>query len=345
MSDTIIYGREPDDLFGLASFQTLSNAYRSCPSAVKNQTIKDVARAFVGNLDRPYRLATFLPMMCFRTMLRANWECNARFSVLGKLDSDPAPEEKRAELFSALQKQFRDFADFQSRDPDRFRSLMANEYWQIGVNALNELIVAPDEANPVRDAVEVIIASVLLGSWTAFEALAADLWVAALNERPRLGIVALGADKSSTDSDEQREQKAKVKFILPAGLLRDLKYDLKSHMGTVLREKWDFGRRSEAKDAYLKTFREKAEKERLTSILDDQKLIWMAAIRNSIVHDGAVADRQFVSQMERHPTLSAVKEHHAIPLRGPLVREFIDIASQRGIELIEFVDGWLAVNE
>jgi hypothetical protein len=332
----------PDDL-GIDSFHTLSNTYRLCPDSVRTPSIVTIARAFASNLDRPFQLATSLPIICFRSALRETWQSKARFSVFGNLDTEPTSEVQRAALLDALKTISSKWFESHAGTPAQSQELL-NEAWPYGLWLLNEMATAEVQPNPIRNSITAILSSVLLGSWTAFEVLAGDLWVAALNDRPRLGFAALDADKSDSDSDEEKERKDKVKFTLPVKLLRKYKYDLKTRMGSVLRKKWDFARRVEAKEAYLKTFRKPSDKHVLESIFDDQKLIWMAAIRNSIVHDGAIADHEFTCQIKRHPQLRTVKEGESIPLRGSLVREFIDAASQRGLELIKFVDDWLVNN-
>ena len=79
----------------------------------------------------------------------------------------------------------------------------------------------------------------LVGSWTAFESLVADLWVTCLNLRPRLGVVALDAEASPEDDEATRNRKQKTKYSFPVRLLLKWNFDLSDRMGTLLQGKWD----------------------------------------------------------------------------------------------------------
>src|SRR5262249_11862997 len=135
------------------------------------------------------------------------------------------------------------------------------------------------------------MSAMIIGSWTAFETLAGDLWEDCLNARPRLGIVALGAEPDSKDDEAKLEQKKRIKYNLPVWLLREFGYDLTRRMGTLLRGKWDFASRNSAADAYSKVFKDQM----LDQLFADDNLKWLAATRNAIVHNGSIADSEFTT--------------------------------------------------
>ena len=151
-----------------------------------------------------------------------------------------------------------------------------------------------------------LMASMITGAWTAHEVLTADLWVAALNLRPMLGFVALNAKPEDDDDDELSERKGNVKFEFRARDILKWKSELGNRMGSLLREKWRFSRRASAVDAYYRVFRES--KAKLKPILEDQGVRWLAATRNAIVHNGGIADGDFVSQVRSHAELKLIDD-------------------------------------
>ena len=95
----------------------------------------------------------------------------------------------------------------------------------------------------------------MISAWTAFEVLAEDIWVAALNERPRLGFIALNVEPLQSDSEVEKERKRNEKVRFPAWMLQQPDFVIQKNMGTALAHmrKWDFARRDHAQDAYCRT--------------------------------------------------------------------------------------------
>jgi hypothetical protein len=194
----------------------------------------------------------------------------------------------------------------------------------------------------ISPAIEAVLHSVVIGAWTAYETMAADLWESCLNARPRLGFVALDAEPSPLDDEEKTERKQKVKYSLPVKLLRKWDYNLKNRMGSLLRGKWDFSRRDQAADAYRKAFGK--DNDTLNNIIDDINIRWLNATRNVLVHRAGEADAEFVKLVATHPILGTIKETELVKLDGKLVRELIEVAANKGVQLLQFVDNWLITN-
>jgi hypothetical protein len=193
----------------------------------------------------------------------------------------------------------------------------------------------------VRTAIESLLSDMMVSAWTTFEVLAADLWVASLNANPKLGVIALGADVTPDDTEDDRRQKRKIKYEVSVWLLEKYDYNLKHNMGTLLRRKWDFARRDRAEEAYTKVFGKDSESE-LNAVFRDQKLQWLAAIRNVTVHNGGIADAEFLTLVEKHDTLGKVKEGERIPIDGSITGVIVAAAIERCIALIQFVDNKLS---
>jgi len=187
-------------------------------------------------------------------------------------------------------------------------------------------------------AFESLIGSILIGTWTAFETLAGDLWVTALNENPRLGVRALGAEPKPGDDNNERRRTTRIKQALPIQRLQRYDYNLKHALGDLLREKWDFGRRDETRDAYKAAFGLTPEDaSELDNIFDNIELRWLAAMRNALVHRGGIADEQFLSLVETHPTWGKTEVGKPITINGLLAAPLVENAIGRGLKLLAFV--------
>jgi hypothetical protein len=203
---------------------------------------------------------------------------------------------------------------------------------------INQLVSGSGHA---RIGIEFLHSSQIISAWTHFEVLAGDLWVACLNAVPRLGFAALNAEIKPEDDLEEQERKKRIKYSIPLRLLEKYNYDLRNRMGTVLQRKWNFARRNESHEAYLRAFG-KAWSSEIAAIFTDQKLGWLTALRNVIVHNAGVADSEFRDLVLDHPTLKLVKSDEKINLEGTMVSELCANALNQGIALTRFVDSRLA---
>lgn len=200
----------------------------------------------------------------------------------------------------------------------------------------------PLQAKHVLAAIQSMLASTVIGSWTAFEVLAEDVWIACLNARVRLGFVACGAEPEADDDDETAEKKRKVKFQFPIWMLREPDFEVRRNMGTLLKDKWNFDRRNETSDAYLKVFKDS--KNVIQAIFGDERLRWLSACRNAIVHDAGRMNRETAKLLKRHPILSSIPENEVIHLDGDLVADFVSIGIEKGVQLLDFANDWLRNN-
>jgi len=113
-------------------------------------------------------------------------------------------------------------------------------------------------------------------------------------------------------------------------------------LGTLLREQFDFGRRELLEKAYRKVFY-KNESE-IDAIFADDKLNWVAALRNIIVHDAGKATQLFEKLVALHPYLKNFPAPNFVPLDGVLVLEMVNIVIAKGKALLDFVDDWIKNN-
>ena len=87
---------------------------------------------------------------------------------------------------------------------------------------------------------EAWLGSQITGTWTAFEAMAGDLWEAALNYKPR-ELAKLSGSKHGKDSKQ-----------IGLDQIQRYNFDLSTHMGTIFvgTNKYQFDRLSGIREAY-----------------------------------------------------------------------------------------------
>ena len=137
----------------------------------------------------------------------------------------------------------------------------------------------------------------------------------------------------------KRSRSAKKKITFHAQRLLQYDFNLKHVMGSLLRKKWDFGRRDEAQEAYQVVFgMDKAAKDEMRDIFRNRDLQSIAALRNALVHRGGIADDEFTSLVKQHPTLNAIEAGKPIPLDGSLIAPLVENAKEHGLRLLNFVN-------
>lgn len=198
-----------------------------------------------------------------------------------------------------------------------------------------------------RVAFETLLYSSLIAAWTAFEALATDLWIEAVNRRPMsLGINAILAP-SDVDPGNY--------FSLET--MKRYRFGLKHRVGTMIREheprKFDFNRADGIRIAYQSTFgvRNKeggwAADRKIKSVFSHspfESVAILEAMRHVLVHRGGRIDNQFKSRVAKHPKFSDLPLRSILPVDGAMIREFSLAAFTLGTELLGAVDSWLKAN-
>jgi hypothetical protein len=187
-------------------------------------------------------------------------------------------------------------------------------------------ILLPFMRNPeITKGVRVFFSSLLSASWTAFEAMASDLWTACVNSRPtQLGKQTIfGLPQKPSGSDK----------YISLRFLSKHNFDLRSSLGEVLVKKFDFTSLSGIAKAYKLAFPKLGTKD----ILDSPDLKLLQSYRHVIVHRAGIADQSFIETTR----LPDVAPEQPIPLDDKSVERMINAAGESGSRLIVLVDQWL----
>jgi hypothetical protein len=199
-----------------------------------------------------------------------------------------------------------------------------------------------DELN---SSIALLMSQQLVAAWTAFEALAGDLWEAAVNAHPR-GLSELrgrgktkeaGPTGPKTQVDEEGGS-------IPIRRLQEYNYNVRGVMGTLLKagNKVRFTTLEEIRDAYTRAFSEHSET--IDRALQDASLDALAVARNLLVHKAGVCDSEYHRRVKggKLSPLPKLEIGQPLDLDGVMVKELLSPVFACGSRLTKAVDGWLA---
>jgi hypothetical protein len=184
------------------------------------------------------------------------------------------------------------------------------------------------------------LAVVVTQTWTAYEVFATDLWVKAVDCRPRK----LAMHAATTGRGETAQEDRSISKNIPIMMLQKYGFDLRTCLGTVLRDskRFDFDSLSGLKTAYVAAFDKSISG--LFDGLDHDQLAWLEAVRNVLAHRAGKADEKFLSRVKRHPKFSRLKVGDEVVIDGELVAAYFNAIIRSVVALAKFVDKWLVDN-
>jgi hypothetical protein len=201
--------------------------------------------------------------------------------------------------------------------------------WETAKSHLSEL--TKDEK--VREALRLIRHMALLSSWTSFECVACDSWEAAVNVRPLvLGHPAFVNLPQDTEGITGLETKS-----VSVGLLARYGFDIRGKLGTLLKQRFDFTGVSGIRKAYTAAFGDKLP---LDSILGNENLSRLEAVRHAIVHRAGIADELYLKR-----TNSTIALGTPIEVDDEMEEAFLNASFDAGCSLLEHIDKYLVANK
>jgi hypothetical protein len=169
-------------------------------------------------------------------------------------------------------------------------------------------------------------------SWAYYEGLCADLWVTALNCCPDLVHDAARARPQKQESKQQGDPGKQISIEL----LKEYKFDVRAHMGTILKSKYTFRKIASTRYAYEAAF---GASQVFSKAFDLPDLKLLEATRHLIVHRGGQVDQKFNVDSGLNLPLGS-----NIALDADTVTRYLDATMVSGIILAGFVDGHLKKN-
>ncbi len=331
-------------------------AYKAVPLA--NRFVSQVGESFIKNLSRndsqilmPFVISLVMGLRAgasvaaFSTYKDRNPKVGNRTAE--QLDASEL-KEVEAEFYGILSSLLSNQFESHERLEARFREIASTL-------AANLNLANHEEV----DTIQSWLASAVIGTWTAFETMAGDLWEQAVNHHPR-GLATLRGSLSKKEAadargDEHRTANASALTPRPAPeqkpadrsiklkFLEEHGYDVSKVMGTVWREDMSFQTLRGIRDAYVRAFAD--DSEAVLGAINDPCFAALAAVRNVLVHRAGVVDQAYVDQTRGLPLLAGAKIGGPLELNGELTNALIARAVDKSVALIRAVDDWLKAHK
>jgi hypothetical protein len=176
---------------------------------------------------------------------------------------------------------------------------------------------------PACEGVEAMLAAMVMGAYAAFETLAADLWVAAVNCHPTL----------ATNWLEKNQDKQ-----IPGSVLAGYGFNTSGCMGTVLHDtkKVTFESLFDVKKHYALAF--KGAVDDVFDHIDDLRMA--EKTRHLFAHRGGLIDQKFKEQMKDYPEYAGATVGERLRLIGPVAGHHVTACARSGVALLKAVDTW-----
>jgi hypothetical protein len=333
-----LMGAKLRDLKLLACIEFANTSWKT--PEIKTPEFDLVLNVFRYNFSRVRTMMTMPSQFCEMAMKIQKFLDLAKFEITGRVDgggfSDPVP--------SAVATKFE---ELWKAEYDREAKFLGTPEWDARVlrahkRGLDPVIILGNSGPAVG--FHTMFSSYITATWTAIEAMAADLWEAALNAHPA------GLSNLSGKSNRLRQTNKPSGFsprtvesgpkLVPLSFIQMHHFDVRQKMGTILRERFEFGRLDGIREAYASAFHEKSTQ--IDAALSNNALDSLSAVRNVIVHRAAIADAEYLKRAKRLKVpIPPAGIGAQVPLDGQVVVELIAPAISCASKLIGAVDDWI----
>lgn len=284
---------------------------------LQSKVLHGPLKTFQGNVERVHQLSTIPQSATVSTTQHLLMLCQATFNVLRKPVMDDAEVKVHQ---SAISNEYARIAHAHTRSDGFFSD--KKEMVRIFVDdALNY-----HKYESIQywqwEGHYALLASQIIGAWTALDALTSDLWVALVNERP--GVLY-----------NMQKKKIQVKHLLEAR-----KHGVASDLGNLLRQRIRFENFTVTKKIFRSTFRDA---KAIYTPLESPVISLCCRVRNSLVHNAGTANQTFVEAAKKlkiHPW-NTVARNKTLPLDGSNVATLCSAIVSCGNEILLAADRWL----
>lgn len=325
---------DQDDPYRLDEAISFTRSYVELASRTKAASLRGVAKAFDLNMERVVLLGA-MPLHVASVAFRLSEFLTTAHHKLalkrGELQTASDYEAIWAEVYLQQEKLVQ----------SKGEANLAEDNAGIGQLLVRKMIEWQHPA--MGYAVSAVLSSMVLSSWTAFECLAVDLWVQAINECPTPlagNVIDWKRSSSSTGAGKgnRNEEKSIELYILKAH-----KYNLQGVMGHVLKDSGKAG--FDCFEAITISY-DKAFKGATNSIFANHpSMPVIEAIRNLYSHRGGIVDSKFVTRVKNNPDFRSYKVNDLIRIDGRQASVLIDTLIKCSMDLLGFVDEWIVEHD
>jgi hypothetical protein len=335
--------------YRLSAIDVLDTSYRQICNGLKTSELGEAAKAFVGNMNRIIFAASF-PMWLLNLDERFQpvWQEARR-----RLTGDHLAAEKRKKWLEVrpsmpeeCKKLLGDPAiDPAFPDPDALKYLRSlresgSSILTDNSSLLLESIVACT-GDFLSAGVESMLSNMLIGTWTAFETLAEDLWVEAVNCHPE-DLSLLTGKRGKAANSKPADSEKNLGRQIELSRLQGYKFDVRTVMGTLLRDakKVYFDKLERIRESYELAFGAVAPQ--VCEILDSPALDDLTIVRNLFAHSAGFFDDEYKKRAKNRPHLPQPIDGGRLPLNGELVANLINPTVDCTQRFIRAVDDWIS---
>jgi hypothetical protein len=291
---------------------------------LKTEALRSVGEAYQRNIRRVYALVLFAPAAIWTaiTVQRHTDDIEHRF---------PRKDERTrvALIDQAIKKEITEHTGIIANGGKDAEALLDHQH-KVSFHMLSSQ--SPD----FDDGPEAWMASQIIATWTAFEAMAGDLWEAALNAKP--AILARLDGRSPSAKSKPGDDPRRIKL----DHLYRYNFDLSNRMGSIFVEekRYSFDRLDGIREAYVDAF--SVDGNEIKKIIAEQILEVSSLIRNNLVHNGGVIDAAYLKRKAILPPEAIGTLGSPILIDGELVAKINGPMIKVGHDLVVAVDNWLA---
>ena len=311
-------------------------AFQAGSLPLQNEGLREVAESFSRNTMRVKSLAIFPGIALQSLNMKLRIEVAAAWDATGQ-PFDVAESDPNYARYLEVKERLWEVATTQPPDP--IHGMVA------AFTTLSQTADVPEYTRGL----EAWLSAFVVGTWTAFETLAGDLWEAALNLHPHKLADLKGSQKriirkvgGKPESTPQRELTARAEEgkVVALQYLQKYNYDLSSKMGTALKDRFRFDTLESLRIAYAAAFCQ--DYDRIDDLLANKEIDALALIRNLLVHKGGVADQRYLDRASGLPNCPVADLWNPLHLDGEIVADVVSPVVRCGRDLIDAVDTWVA---
>jgi len=315
------------------------------PAALTKPKFKEILAIGQTYMDSFTSIDVILKFPGNSGLIAVDWEKAQAQAVMDLCGPDPMefPEDKLPEVMPKIIEKAEEY--FAKASPDS--PLHENHRAQTG---LFEEIVNRAHQTPQ---LEQFLRATLLQAWTAFEHMAGVLWEFALNKHPVhlaelsgkpkdpfKGLLEGGKTKQPPNAPKEQERK-----WMRMDDLKKHTYDVSSHMGEILKHRFQWTSLPGIREAYVEAF--KVDSDAVIDAIMHISLDALSAIRNVIAHKNGIIDCEFLTKFGRCKLIPELGEvarlgkDDKIFITGDILAWLLENTNNQGLNLMKAVDDWL----
>jgi hypothetical protein len=323
-------------------------------AAIRDAGIQGVFGTFMYNFQWCYRLPFVLSQLYFSGWLHGKADAKARREILGhdrELVDDQAewpvieltPQRREIEERIAARRAAID----EDKSSVFVIPFASGEAFQQVVPLLRHTVQAE---------VATLFPMQVVFAWAAFETLAGDLWVQAVNSHPDVLSELSGTENriytkarghKPEPSGERGDKKRNTVSLRTIKEVSGGAYDLSNNMGTLLASDKTvmFISLRDIRAAYSLAFPDNVggiKSDEIDDALADKQLDALSLVRNLLVHKSGRADQQYIRDRKGIPEAPELEQDFPLRLDGITAKSFVRFAYNVAVNLTRGVDSWMA---